>query len=85
MVPTIAALHAHHERLRSVELERARRMLAGGATPAQALEALARGLTAKLLHGPLSTLNAAGDAERAELIAVFDRVYQLEDSPSDEP
>ena len=57
--------------LRGAELERARKMLAGGAPPDQVLEALARGLTNKLLHAPLSALNAAGDAERAELIAVL--------------
>ena len=85
VVPTIAALHDHHEVLRSTELDRARKMLAGGASPEQALEALARGLTRKLLHEPLSALNAAGEAERAELIAVLQRVYRLDDTSGDEP
>ena len=44
------------------------------------LEALARGLTNKLLHAPLAALNAAGEAERAELIALFARVYRLPDA-----
>jgi glutamyl-tRNA reductase len=83
-VPAIAALAGHHEELRVLELARARKMLAAGSTPEQALEALARGLTAKLLHGPLAALNAAGDAERAELIAMFDRVYRLEEPSGDE-
>ena len=47
------------------------------------LEALARGLTNKFLHAPLSALNAAGEAERAELIALFQRVYKLPDPPAD--
>ena len=85
VVPTIAALHDHHEVLRSAELDRARKMLAGGASPEQALDALARGLTKKLLHEPLSALNAAGEAERAELIAVLQRVYRLDDTSGDEP
>ena len=85
VVPTIAALHDHHELLRSTELDRARKMLAGGASPEQALDALARGLTKKLLHEPLSALNAAGEAERAELIAVLQRVYRLDDTSGDEP
>jgi glutamyl-tRNA reductase len=85
VVPTIAALHDHHELLRSTELDRARKMLAGGASPEQALDALARGLTKKLLHEPLSALNAAGEAERAELIAVLQRVYRLDDTAGDEP
>jgi len=79
VVPTIAALSSHHEALRNRELERARRMLASGASPDEVLEALARSLTSKFLHPPLAALNAAGDAERAELIALFQRVYKLED------
>src|SRR6185437_5475802 len=83
VVPTIAALHGHHETLREAELERARRMLAAGSTPEAALEALARGLTSKLLHGPLAALNQAGDAERTELIALFQRIYKLPEPPQD--
>ena len=85
VVPTIAALSDHHDALRVAELERARRMLAAGASPEQALDALARGLTNKLLHGPLAALNAAGDAERAELIALLQRVYKLAEPPNGEP
>jgi glutamyl-tRNA reductase len=84
VVPTIAALSDLHDALRTAELDRARRLLAGGASPGQALEALARGLTNKLLHAPLAALNAAGDAERAELIALLQRVYHLPDPPSGE-
>ncbi len=83
VVPTISALSAHHEALREAELERARRMLAGGASTETVLDALARGLTNKLLHAPLAALNAAGDAERAELIALLSRVYKLPEG--DEP
>jgi glutamyl-tRNA reductase len=79
VVPTIHALSGHVDGLREAELDRARRMLAGGATPGQVIEALSRGLAAKFLHGPLSALNSAGDAERAELVALFQRVYKLED------
>ncbi len=84
LVPTINALSGHHDELRAVELERARRMLAAGTAPDQVLEMLARGLTNKMLHAPLSALNAAGDAERAEMIAVFQRVYKLDSPDSDE-
>jgi glutamyl-tRNA reductase len=83
IVPTIAALHGHHDGLRSEELERGRRMLAAGESPDKVLEALARGLTNKFLHAPLSALNAAGEAERAELIALFQHVYKLPDPPAD--
>jgi len=84
VVPTIAALSDHHDGLRAMELERARRLLAAGTPPDDVLEALARGLTNKLLHAPLAALNAAGDAERAELIASLQRVYMLPDSSSGE-
>ena len=81
VVPTITALHGHHEQLRAAELERALRMLKGGSAPEQVLEALARGLTNKFLHAPTQALNTAGDAERAELVAMFEKIYQLPDPP----
>jgi glutamyl-tRNA reductase len=80
VVPTIAALSRHHDALRTAEIERARRLLANGASPEQALDALARGLTNKLMHAPLAALNGAGEAERAELIATLVRLYNLQDS-----
>jgi glutamyl-tRNA reductase len=83
IVPTIAALHGHHDGLRSAELERARRALAAGESPDKVVEALARGLTNKFLHAPLSALNGAGEAERAELIALFQHVYKFPDLPAD--
>jgi glutamyl-tRNA reductase len=82
VVPTITALSAHHDALRVAELERAKRLLAAGTSPDAVLEALARGLTNKLLHAPLSALNQAGDAERAELIALLQRVYKLPEPPA---
>ncbi len=43
------------------------------------LELLARGLTNKFLHAPTQALNQAGDAERAELVAMFEKIYQIPD------
>jgi len=79
VVPMIAALHGHHDQLRSAELERAKRLLSGGMPPEQVLDQLARGLTNKFLHAPTQALNQAGEAERAELLAMLHRVYQLPD------
>jgi glutamyl-tRNA reductase len=79
VVPTITALHGHHDQLRAAELERARRQLANGTPPEQVLELLARGLTNKFLHGPTQALNQAGDAERAELVAMFEKIYKIPD------
>ncbi len=81
VVPTIAALHGHHDQLRAVELERARRLLAGGASADQVLDQLARGLTNKFLHAPTQALNRAGEAERAELLALLHHIYQLPEEP----
>jgi glutamyl-tRNA reductase len=81
VVPTITAIHSHHEQLRSAELERAKKMLHNGTSPEQVLELLSRGLTNKFLHAPTQALNQAGDAERAELVALFQRVYQIPDNP----
>jgi len=81
VVPMITALNAAHDSLRLAEMERARRLLANGTPVEQVLEQLARGLTNKFLHAPMEALNAAGDAERAELLALFQRVYHLPDEP----
>ena len=77
VVPTITALQSHPDAARAAELERARRMLAGGTPPAEVLELLARGLTNKFLHAPTQALNKAGEAERAELVAMLEKIYQL--------
>jgi len=79
VVPMITALHGHHDALRAAELERARRLLANGTPVEQVLDQLARALTHKFLHAPTQALNAAGEAERAELLALFQRVYHLPD------
>jgi glutamyl-tRNA reductase len=79
VVPTITALHGHHDELRAAELERAHKLLTAGTPPEQVLEILARGLTNKFLHAPTQALSQAGDAERAELVALFQRIYQIPD------
>jgi glutamyl-tRNA reductase len=79
VVPTITALQGHHDALRAAELERARKLLANGTPPNDVLEQLARGLTNKFLHAPTKALNQAGDAERAELVAMFEKIYQIPD------
>ena len=81
VVPTITALHGHHDALRLAELDRAKRLLANGTPPDQVLDQLARGLTNKFLHGPPQAHNAAGEAERAELLALLQRVYHLPEEP----
>ena len=80
VVPTIAALQEHHDRLRATELDRARRLLAAGTAAEQVLEQLARGLTNKFLHAPMQALNNAGAAERAQLLSLLHHLYDLPDA-----
>jgi glutamyl-tRNA reductase len=61
-VPLIQQLQSQTDEWRAVELARARRMLAKGEDVDAVLEALSRGLTQKMLHGPLAELRT-GDAE----------------------
>jgi glutamyl-tRNA reductase len=61
-VPLIRQLHAQGEEWRAVELARARKLLSRGEPVDAVLEALARGLTQKMLHGAMAELNS-GDAE----------------------
>jgi len=68
IVPAIISLHESADKVRQMELERARRLLARGETPEQVLEQLAHGLTQKFMHGPLSTLNRAEGPERERLL-----------------
>ena len=79
VIPTLTALQGHHEVLRAAEVARARKLLAGGAAPEQVIEQLARGLTNKFLHAPAQALTRAGDAERAQLLAMLHHIYQLPD------
>ncbi|MGH8713543.1 MAG: glutamyl-tRNA reductase [Casimicrobiaceae bacterium] len=79
VLPTLTALQGHHDSLRAGEVARARRQLAAGAAPELVIEQLARGLTNKFLHAPAQALTRAGEAERAELLALLHHIYQLPD------
>ena len=69
-VSVIQALNTQVDEWRAAELARARKLLAHGASPEEALEALATGLSGKLLHGTFVSLRSAdeqanSDAQRA--------------------
>ena len=81
VVPMITALQGVHDSLRLAELQRAKRLLANGTPIEQVLDQLARGLTNKFLHAPMQALSNAGEAERSELLALFQRVYHLPEEP----
>jgi glutamyl-tRNA reductase len=75
--PTIIALARRLEQIRSAELERNRRRL-GVLEPFQhrAIEALTLGILNKILHGPVSELQAhAGAPERHVLAQLVRRLF----------
>ena len=79
-VPLIQALHSQADDWRAAEMVRARKMLAKGADVDAVLEALARGLTQKMLHGTLTELHAAEGESRAQLAQTVSRLF-LRQSP----
>lgn len=76
MVPVIQDLQENTEYLRQLELDRARKMLARGDDIDAVLEALSKGITAKLLHGPQQALQQASGDERARLAALLPQLFR---------
>lgn len=78
--PVVAALHRRGEQIRVAELERLAGRLAG-LDPAQrkAVEALTRGIVAKLLHDPTVNVKAASsDARGGRLAGALVELFGLE-------
>jgi glutamyl-tRNA reductase len=71
-VPLICSLQQQAADWRADELARAHRRIARGEPVADVLESLARGLTGKMLHGPLAALHSAEQEP-----ALADTVTQL--------
>ncbi|MDQ3979619.1 MAG: glutamyl-tRNA reductase [Actinomycetota bacterium] len=70
VAPTVGALHDRGEQLRTAELDRFRARLAGlDPRQREAVEALTRGLVAKLLHEPTVRLKDAAGSPRGERLA----------------
>jgi glutamyl-tRNA reductase len=74
-VPLIQALNSQADQWRGTELARARRQLTRGMPVDDVLEALARGLTAKLMHGALAELHGADEAHRDEMAVAVSRLF----------
>jgi glutamyl-tRNA reductase len=74
-VPLIQALQGAAEGWRATELQRARKSLAKGEDVDVVLESLSRGLTQRMLHGPMAGLQAAEEAERPALAHALARLY----------
>ena len=81
-VPLIQALNRQADDWRSVELSRARKLLARGEDVDKVLEALSRGLTQKMLHGALAELHASEGQQRHHTAEMVSRLF-LRQSPRD--
>ena len=74
-VPLIQALQTQAEVWRTGELQRARKLLAKGDDIDAVLEALSRGLTQKMLHGPMAGLQGTKGEERVALTHTLSRLF----------
>jgi len=74
-VPLIQALQTQAEAWRATEVQRARKLLAKGEDLDAVLEALSRGLTQKMLHGPMAGLQATDGEERVALTNTLSRLF----------
>lgn len=79
-VPLIQALQHRAEDWAEVEMRRARRRLARGDSVDAVLQALTRGLTAKLMHGALHEIRAGGEDHRRATAQTLQRLFGLPDS-----
>ncbi len=80
-VPLIRALQSQADQWRANELTRAQKMLARGEPVDAVLDALAKGLTQKMLHGTLAELNTAAPAQRALLADTVTRLFLRSGEP----
>jgi glutamyl-tRNA reductase len=78
-VPTIRHLREEAERMRKLELERARARLSRGEDPQKVLEYLAHALTNKFTHAPSDALTRAGHEADRVLIEAARRLFDLDD------
>jgi glutamyl-tRNA reductase len=60
---------------REAEVARARKLLAKGDDPEAVLDALAKGLTQKMLHGALAELRSADPAHRELTMQTVQRLF----------
>ena len=75
VVPVIRELNEQADRWRQAELTKARKLLAKGENPEQVLEALAQGLSHKMLHGALAELHAGDHAARERARAAIEHFF----------
>lgn len=82
MVPIIQALNTGADVIAEAELEKAKKLLAKGISPEEALDRLAHSMTQKYMHAPLRALHRSQHEERTQLLNVIPKLfpYQLADT-----
>jgi len=75
--PMIRALRVDAEQVKATTLEQARKLVASGKPPEEALAFLANTLTSRLLHAPSSSLREAAESGDSELVAAAARLFRL--------
>ena len=81
VVPLIQQLNAQADHWRQTEMARARRLLAKGEPVEAVMEALAKGLTQKMMHGTLAELHAGDATARAATAQTVSRLFLREGTP----
>ena len=74
-VPLIQQLNTQADEWRAMEIARARKLLAKGEDVDAVLEALAKGLTQKMLHGAMAELHAGDAAARERASAAISHFF----------
>ncbi|MGH8283913.1 MAG: glutamyl-tRNA reductase [Gammaproteobacteria bacterium] len=82
-VPTIRAVRDNAATLRDHTLGQARHLLAGGASPEEALNFLAETLTKRLLHAPTAYLRQAANEGRDHIIRQAHELFGLKNKDKD--
>lgn len=75
VVPVIQSLNNSAQTLAQIELDKARKLLAKGVSPEEALERLAQGLTQKYMHAPMRALNKSQNEEREQILDVLPKLF----------
>jgi len=82
-VPLIQALQMQAEEWQRAEIQRAVRLLARGGQMEDVLQALAQGLSHKMMHGTLRALHEAEGEQREQVAHAAQRMWLKRSSPRD--
>lgn len=78
VVPIIQGLNTAAHSVAEVEVEKARKLLAKGVSPEEALERLARALTQKYMHAPMQALNRSPAEEKGALLEILPKLFPFQ-------